>query len=104
MAKTHAAKFDFVTHLGVITRGRWQIDPIHNGQDRDLILFSPEPLDKSMGMVLMVDKTLRVTLGYYKYGAPTEGVTTEITHAYFKDLKSLRQWLLGAYQVDYTGR
>jgi hypothetical protein len=33
-----------------INRGRWQVDAIHNGVDRDLILICPHGFDPSVGI------------------------------------------------------
>ena len=36
-------------------KGLWSIDPVHNGEDRDLIAFCPDRNDHSKGVCVMID-------------------------------------------------
>ena len=58
-------------------RGKWSIDPIHNGTDRDLIAFVPSRDDHAKGVYVAIDGPT-VTAGHYEDGDPhiTEGMFT----------------------------
>lgn len=51
-------------------RGLWTIDPIHNGDARDLIAFRPDLADETKGVYISVDGN-EITAGRYDNAYPT---------------------------------
>jgi hypothetical protein len=63
------------------SRGKWTVDPIHNGVDRDLIAFRPNTDDHTKGVYIMVDGA-KVSAG--RYEEALESVTNGIFIPYWQ--------------------
>lgn len=58
------------------SRGRWTVDPIHNGVDRDLIAFVGKSEDGTAGVYVSVDDDGKAQAGDYEGALPHIGDAT----------------------------
>lgn len=74
-----AAEFKAWSNYMKSRRGKWSIDPIHDGQHRDLIAFLPNEKDETRGVYVSASGST-ITAGFYEDAIPT------LTDGLFKEV------------------
>ena len=63
-------------------KGKWTVDPIHNGDDgRNFLAFVPSPEDETKGVYVQIFEDGRVSSGEYEGAIPHIGEASFRSHA-----------------------